>query len=449
MPTGNMRTGPHDSDELDPLLPRPITSYGPSRYLPILRYYWRYNPSAMAEYNSSISEIVDLLKSFGYNSYSIVMTHAGYEERDSVPVILACAAELTNEHAILLIEKFQRMEFKVIWRLFCFKGETKCHEDASDLQMYNQDPSPGHSIGVTNRNTSSSMGPYIQLGNETAKFCITVQHGISDTVMSINRASPRIQVQQPSYPDFRDERDRLRKQVELARVDNPRSRASHVSLSQIQQELSQLEHFNLEFGVVDFAERTVVTFNSQRMNADWAIIRVKEGREGINRIPIPYSSGIKRSVTRQWGPRDANGLYCTGSGPLDIGMDITKAGRTSGMTEGCIEIVYSHTKLEGSAEETNEYCVVSESPAKLFSEKGDSGAVTMNRVGECVGIVLGGTYGCPMKLEGHESLGELYVSYITPIELVMQRVQAMTGMDVKIDVPDLEKRAREDVEIIR
>ena len=71
--------------------------------------------------------------------------------------------------------------------------------------------------------------------------------------------------------------------------------------------------------------------------------------------------------------------------------------------------------------------------------KGDSGGPVFDKKGKVVGMCLGGSTGRPKKLIGHESLGELYVSYITPMELLLKRIHDILGRDTSIVVPRLDE----------
>jgi hypothetical protein len=93
-------------------------------------------------------------------------------------------------------------------------------------------------------------------------------------------------------------------------------------------------------------------------------------------------------------------------------------GRSTGETIGRIAFRHSDVRFEGM-ERTSEYPIVSESSTGVFSLRGDSGATVFNVDGEVVGMVLGGVLGRPRILVGHESLGEVYASYVTPITVIL------------------------------
>lgn len=65
-----------------------------------------------------------------------------------------------------------------------------------------------------------------------------------------------------------------------------------------------------------------------------------------------------------------------------------------------------------------------------------------------MGIVIGGTEAEPLLLEGHEHLGKVYASYITPINLITGRIESLTGKRVLVDIIDLDKLKSEEVEFV-
>jgi len=138
----------------------------------------------------------------------------------------------------------------------------------------------------------------------------------------------------------------------------------------------------------------------------------------------------------------------TGLKQLKVGDKIMKSGRSTGCTRGKVELVYSKAKLEGSPEVTPEFFAVAETVREPFCELGDSGDPVLNTKGKAVGLILGGTSGEAMELEGHQCLGKVYVSYISTIVAVISHVNSVTGMEVVVDIPDLEERRGDGVRII-
>jgi hypothetical protein len=122
---------------------------------------------------------------------------------------------------------------------------------------------------------------------------------------------------------------------------------------------------------------------------------------------------------------------------LTVNTRVAKAGPATGRTEGNVDFIYPHVKFTDSPEETAEYTVVSPDHQLVvrFSDAGDSGAFVINKGGEVVGMVLGGTYGLPNVLEGFESWGGIYTSYITPMPSVRETVERWLGdFDIVVDL---------------
>jgi hypothetical protein len=134
-------------------------------------------------------------------------------------------------------------------------------------------------------------------------------------------------------------------------------------------------------------------------------MKVSKTRCGKNYFTYPV-----REDYEHWFPRDGLRVYVVGAGLLQIGINIIKSGRKTGVTEGLVDLVYAHAKLQDSPEVTEEFTIVSESPLRIFSASGDSGAAVVDEDGFIVGMILGGTEGAPMKLEGHEALGPVWAT---------------------------------------
>jgi hypothetical protein len=74
---------------------------------------------------------------------------------------------------------------------------------------------------------------------------------------------------------------------------------------------------------------------------------------------------------------------------------------------------------------------------RYFAGQGDSGAVTFDERVQASGMVMGTTVGKPKEIMGHEPLGQLMVSYITPMPVITDRIKAVTGKDATVIVPNL------------
>jgi hypothetical protein len=80
--------------------------------------------------------------------------------------------------------------------------------------------------------------------------------------------------------------------------------------------------------------------------------------------------------------------------------------------------------------------------------RGDSGGPVLDMENKLVGLVLGGTDGSPTVLEGHERLGAVWCSYIRPIQLILDRIELVTGIRLEPILVDLDERKRNGEEIV-
>lgn len=58
-------------------------------------------------------------------------------------------------------------------------------------------------------------------------------------------------------------------------------------------------------------------------------------------------------------------------------------------------------------------------------------------------------HGVPMKLEGPQSLEEVYASYICLVIPLLARLEAVAGSKVAIDIPDVEERIEQGAPVTR
>ena len=392
----SQRESINPDEEPDPLEYRPITSGEGYMYKPLLNYYTTPNRSAEKEFVNATNPLVSYLEEQSYESFTVILTHAGYERRHAVPVILIAAADIRIEDAEQLIHLFNTLECKIIRRVFCYRGKTQKQSIDEGMQQYEDRADPGASIGLVGGNSSFSLGCYFTFKDAPNEhFALTVHHAISDQHNSIPLGSTPVQIQQPSSPDFDDECASLERQTADS-INSP-------SLQQLKDELHGLKSLKLSFGEVLCSGFGVVEYHGMRVNNNWAIITVDSARVGKNRVSFPLRLDGSRN---RWKPRDYRGIYITGIGDLNVGEYVTKAGRATGTTIGQVSFAYSKTKLEFCCETTSEYTILTRTPhTKVFSGKGDSGSLVVNCDGKGVGIVLGGTDAVPMALEGHENLG--------------------------------------------
>jgi hypothetical protein len=141
----------------------------------------------------------------------------------------------------------------------------------------------------------------------------------------------------------------------------------------------------------------------------------------------------------QWVPRVRDKMYIRGIGDIGQGDIIRKAGRATGATIGKMEFAYSFVQFDDSDIRTREWCVVTSPMAEFFSGKGDSGAPVISQFGQVIGFILGESDGAPMILTGHENLGPVFVSCISPANLIMERIAKKLDAIVEVVVEDIDE----------
>jgi hypothetical protein len=178
------------------------------------------------------------------------------------------------------------------------------------------------------------------------------------------------------------------------------------------------------------------------MNEDWAVIAVDPSRVGENYL---RSDGLRK---QPWygTPHNFYGQFVSGLGDPrgDDEELVRKWGRKTGFSTAPIQLVYSHVKLPGLEGDTSEYTVTTGTP---FSDRGDSGGPVLDQNNKLIGMISGGSDGSPTMLKGHERLGVVWCSYITPIDLILDRVERATGMRLEPILVDAEQRKRNGEEI--
>jgi hypothetical protein len=103
-----------------------------------------------------------------------------------------------------------------------------------------------------------------------------------------------------------------------------------------------------------------------------------------------------------------------------------------------VETCLSFVKLNAPSY-TREYTVVNLESVRYFADQGDSAAVAFDERAQASGMVMGTTIGKRKEITGHESLGHLMVSYITPMSVITDRIKAVTGKDATVIVQNLDE----------
>jgi hypothetical protein len=431
-----------NQDELDPLAPR--EAYFEDGYLmnPTLNYFSRKDSVAEEEYFGSVSsEVVKFLEVRNYSAFYVGMVHVGYERSSSVPCVLVIASDYVKQDAEDLISLFHMLQYRILKRLFCFEGttqSTRSDEDSmGNLAMHQQSPEIGSSISALGRKSSFSIGVYAHFDDdERTSYVISVHPGFSNEEISTTPATvPEICIQQPSVNDFNDNRDELLKSLDLVR-DGPTIRTPHTA-EYYEELIRKMDNLHLPWGIVHYSEMKVVQYNNKPTRADWSLIKVE--RQGFDADDLNYIALGLDDTHHQFHPRDRMRVYITGMTDDCVGALVVKRGRTTGTTKGRIRFIYDSVRIEGTRETTSELTIVSTAYLNMFSVREDSGAPVVDQAGRVLGIVFGGSSGEPMELAGHESLGRVRVSYVSPIDLIVDRIHEVTGKTIIIDIPDLER----------
>jgi Trypsin len=437
---------------IDPLEARP--SYWDGRYeiTPNLKYFARPDVAAEEEFNNLVPLICSMLRTMELASYAVCYSHVGYEVESSMPCILIIASDFTDADAMSIIDFVQSSsERKTIARTFTYNGTfTGFNIHSSMFQDYQKRPQPGSSIGSSAYPMSSfSLNCFFRDARVKSQqiYSITVHHGIrlSPDPITMN-LNPSITIQQPSLSDHNASRDSLIKTIDLYTSESHSDQQIPTAVQKRREEMvvkyknALDEHLKVDvhFGIVITSSGLVHgQYEGRTINEDWAVIAVDRERTGENYMRTEYM----RIETFPWRPHNCYGQYVSGVGEIRADEDklVRKWGRKTAVTTGAVQLVYSHVKLPGVDGEACEYTVTG---GRCFSDTGDSGGPVLDEDNRLVGMILGGTEGEPKVLEGHERLGRVFCSYVTPINLILQRVEAVTGLRLEPLLVDLEERER-------
>ncbi|KAK2757959.1 hypothetical protein FQN54_004365 [Arachnomyces sp. PD_36] len=170
-------------------------------------------------------------------------------------------------------------------------------------------------------------------------------------------------------------------------------------------------YFGTVFAASGFGKAT----NNPPSQLDWALIEVEPSRSGPNRIPPSgtVSSGFYTFTDDR--------LQSPPEKALHADEILYKLGRTTGFTAGRYDGLRSiqlHTYQKDSSgnkimEETYEHTIVGE-PGKLFSDRGDSGAIIFDITCGSIGLLFGGN-------------ADTKASYFTPFPQLFEDVKRITG----------------------
>lgn len=434
----------HDPEH--PLAPRTRRPYDD---LPRIQFYAVADGDAEAEFEVVAPQIVSLLSNWGYGSYSVSLAHAGYSSFDTVPVVLIVARELKFQQGNELVQVFDELPRQHLREVFCYEGDTRGYVIGEDMQTPQDNVDCGFSIGPASDvrgadpASSCSLGFYVRIDGDPAVYATCVHHALGSEVGPVALGSlPEIPMQHPSSRDLqklvKDFENELKDAIAIDSAAVKKNLL--VSSKQLKKDISKYKNLDTAYGDVVASAFGIMEADGLKVSEDRLLMRVNPARVGKNHIYASMAVKAAGSRGLAWTPHDYTGVFVNGVDNLAKGLWVRKSGRSTGDTIGRVQFAYSHAKLDGNPCETREWTVISSpfSDYGVFSSEGDSGAAVVNRKGDLVGVVLGGTGGKPIELEGHEDLGKVFVSYLTPAPLIVKQIASIVGRKVTVELVDLD-----------
>lgn len=313
---------------------------------------------------------------------------------------------------------------------------------------YAESPEMGASLGAAQEGGDSfSVGCYLHLdGDRKTTYCLSVPEGVTPSLLlgtgGTSPATASISIQQPSSEDQIALIENLRKTLYM--IDNRETQYNLRSRNATEKWLQETLLKDTTFGTLRYSEAAVVSFDGKDITSKWCLIEVNESRDSHLNNSFEYHTNDRTA----WIPRTCAGrVYVQGTAALEMGNRVVKNGRSTGCTEGSVSMTYAHTKTAERSPPTREFSVLSGSQGN-FSESGESGAPVIDEGNRVVGMLLGSLRGEPVLVEGHEQVDSLHVSFVTPIEFIIRRIESVMGMKVSVDVVDVQKLKDEGVRFV-
>ena len=387
----------------------------------------------------------------GALTYGLVISHP----RNAILVV---GQDLALKHLQEIKDIVNNLHVQIPFVVKCYNGETSSAANAAQIfQAYSQFPELGSSIGVKDKSSSFSLGPYVRLENDNdSVYAVSTFHGlpaeeISSSIQTTNptepssskrdnnsasnrcsQSGPTIIIEQPSSSDHRNAIEAEKWAIEyLENGPYSSTPTGRIKLMQYKESLLELENQsrNTLFGTVVAGEMDLVDIGLGGLTAsDWCLIKVDSSRIGSGNYVTFLTDDRKQKILF---PVDSDWKYwIVGEEETKIGSPVMKAARATGVTVGCIDFSKFDVKLPHSPSKTVEYTVTSKGPV-YFSESGDSGGPVVGTDGALVGIIIGGTLGVEV-CEGHGSFGAVKLSYVTPWSLIKQRVREIMGCGIEL-----------------
>lgn len=128
----------------------------------MVKYYAIRDEAAATEYKEKVVErLGNFLRTSGYDSYAIGMTHAGYSAGTAVAIVYAIfEGKFATEDAVTLVnELFPSLGCVYISRIVCFRGSVLESAGEYGLKEYMNPVGMRASISVKGGNNSFASAP--------------------------------------------------------------------------------------------------------------------------------------------------------------------------------------------------------------------------------------------------------------------------------------------------
>ena len=316
----------------------------------------------------------------------------------------------------------------------------------------------GQSLSTSHRISSrGTMGLYLREPESDTYYGLTCAHVVFPDCGPENRftwklSDPKIKVYQPGPDDYREtlnelkaavkgwenEVETLKKDLEDLRLFETRPERLARLTAILQHDEAELntarERRNSYIALQNLEDRCVghviytssySTMHEQSLQ-DWALIELdrakyEDGEPPLNEVYLGAPLPPEMIGYIQRGPIELNGTCPLSESPSDgAPMIVGKRGRTTGLTWGNVNGVFSAVRARPGVNIISREIAVLGRGGGAFSEGGDSGAIVFCRKGHIFGLLNGGTPGASHELQ-------FDVTYVTPIK----RCQGSIGLEFR------------------
>ena len=396
------------------------------------KYFSVYDSNAELEYSEEVVPLLDrILGKTGFWCHLLV--HVGIEANSAQPVVAVIMENMDSDIAKGLEDRMNELELPTIKSYYFYKG---CYVEEADSASRSNNAKIlelGDSIGVLKGNSSFSLGVMLEIEGQDGEFCVTVAHGLENPVTA-SPPGPGTPIQSPSYPDVTDTLQAHTEAIEKY-SSGPHAKVpqSKYIIDESQKEIELLSNAiaNGELLIGNIWACQFEVFEQSVM--DWALIKMRNATSPRNRIKTRHHRQAKKDLTMV--PTDVDGnYYIVTENDLSVHDRVFKYGRTTEYTEGKVLGVKAGVKFRDQVTASKEFAVASEDIFERFARRGDSGAAVMGEFGSLKGLLLGGTEANQVVLSGHEDVGPLAVTYVTPWKMVKSRMKHVLKAEVSVPV---------------